>query len=145
MRLLKRTGLSFGMVCWVGCVGARSGLDDGVHIVVPSDGGPGEVTILDGQGRPVRVRVWNGPVTLRCRASQMVVEGVWGVVWEVDEKDRSRMEAAMKECGEVGLMFEERRIAWFFEGRVSEVGVVEFGSLDEPGAKILADRIEGRR
>lgn len=146
MRLLARVWLSFGIVCWVGCVGTSSGLDGGVHIVVPSDGGLGEVTILDPNNCPERVRaLGDGPVNLRCRAAEVVVAGMWCVVWEVDETDRSRMQAAMQEFGEVGLMFEGRRIAWISEGRVPESKVAQFPTLDESGAKSLADRITGRR
>jgi hypothetical protein len=116
---------------------------DGVHVAVPKAGASVGVIVLDIQDHEelvvVRERVY-----LTCRSCETVVSGMWGVAWELSDEDRLRMNEARQECGEVGLVYKNRRVAWWYDGNVPPSGVLQWPTLTKEEAEDLAAHLNMR-
>jgi len=130
--------VTFGLACAQldGPAPARAGE---VRIAVPAQD-DAQATIL-WSGRDFKVRFLEGTLAMQCSAHRILVDGVWGVVWTMDEKNRVRVQDAIREHGEAWLVFEGRPFAWSYERIGSRGTFMNWPSLSEESATELARRV----
>lgn len=87
------------------------------------------------------VRLLDGPVVMQATAHQILVDGIWGVAYKMDETQRRRVQDAVRDHGEAWLVFEGRPFTWNDGLVASGATFMNWSSLTEETAAELARRV----
>jgi len=78
---------------------------------------------------------------MQASAHRILVDGIWGVVWTMEEPERLRVQDAIRKHSEAWLVFEGRPFAWEDGLVASKSTFMNWPSLTEGTAMDLARRV----